>query len=511
MSTKYTSKNLALFAAEQFNESFFEPEPTSIGYVFIGKNTNFEEEPQLDIISETHLTERMVWDNMYAAKKITGSDISLVISLKNWTGGSEYLQYDDAAGVYNSEQNFYVVNSSDRVYKCLSNNYGSLSTIEPTGIFTINNGISETADGYIWKYMYTIPPLSRYKSQGYMPIPRTATTSGYSMNVDSIVDGAIYAAVINYGGEEYTTSNIIPSSFTTGTNLITLATLDGVANGMSVTGNGIYSTGDGTYVVSTIGADQIQISNKTISSGGGSGNNLTFSTRAIIQGDGTGAKVSPIVSSSNVIEKIIVTEYGSGYSYANVVIYGAGYSADARAIIGPKYGHGRYPAEELGANSVMISVRIGAGDTTEGGKISSDTTFRQIGFLRDPYKYGSTVQLNSFTANNVVDQTYQVTLVSGNPYTLDEFVYQGTSVETATFQGIVNAQTDSLVKLTNVRGQFVVGLPLTGATSEISRSAIKINYPEFEPYIGDILYVENISAVTRVDGQSENIRFVINF
>ena len=39
MSNNYTSKKLAFNNAEQFKESFYEPEPTTIGYVFLGNHT----------------------------------------------------------------------------------------------------------------------------------------------------------------------------------------------------------------------------------------------------------------------------------------------------------------------------------------------------------------------------------------------------------------------------------------------------------------------------------------
>ena len=35
--------------------------------------------------------------------------------------------------------------------------------------------------------------------------------------------------------------------------------------------------------------------------------------------------------------------------------------------------------------------------------------------------------------------------------------------------------------------------------------------PEFEPYTGDILYVENITKTQREDGQAENIKIAVRF
>ena len=52
---------------------------------------------------------------------------------------------------------------------------------------------------------------------------------------------------------------------------------------------------------------------------------------------------------------------------------------------------------------------------------------------------------------------------------------------------------------------------MTGGTSGVSRTVVAQANPEFEPYSGDILYVENTQKVDRQDGQAENIRFVVQF
>ena len=52
---------------------------------------------------------------------------------------------------------------------------------------------------------------------------------------------------------------------------------------------------------------------------------------------------------------------------------------------------------------------------------------------------------------------------------------------------------------------------LIGANSGVNRTVVKLDNPEFEPYTGDIMYVENVESITRADGQAENIKFVIRF
>jgi hypothetical protein len=114
-------------------------------------------------------------------------------------------------------------------------------------------------------------------------------------------------------------------------------------------------------------------------------------------------------------------------------------------------------------------------------------------------------------ANSVVSLTTDISVDTGAAYTLDEFVYQGTTPATASAFGFVVDQTSSTVKLTNVRGTFTTGLSLIGATSGTSRLIIGSGTPEFQPYSGDILYTENAVKTTRADGQAENIRLIVRF
>jgi hypothetical protein len=49
------------------------------------------------------------------------------------------------------------------------------------------------------------------------------------------------------------------------------------------------------------------------------------------------------------------------------------------------------------------------------------------------------------------------------------------------------------------------------STNPTGRAVVVVKNPEFEPYTGDVLYVENIARTERTDGQAENIKFVVRF
>lgn len=512
-----TSKKLAFHTAEQFKESFFEPEPATIGYVFIGKHTTWPDEESPDTLTDTVYDEKTVWDNMYAAKKITGSELELAIPKVEWTANAVYREFDDTIAqedllTANTNQNLkpmYVLNSENSVYKCLSNSSSANASSEPTGQNLSANGVINTSDGYIWKYMYNIRPSNRFLSNTWIPVPTSTSALDYDVTDVTVVDGELIHIVVTNGGSNYVHSNVTVSAFTSGCTILQLANTANVSANMTVSGTGIPSL---TYISSVDTPNsKITISNSASANGGGSGNTLFLTTRVDIQGDGSQATATATLS-NNEVSSILLTTPGINYSYANVSVYGSGTGATARAVLPPKFGHGYNPAKELGGSNVIISMRIGEVDSSEDGLISTNTSIRQYGLLRNPHKYGSNTAANNSTANSVISQTTDVTLISGDEFELNEFVFQGTTSNTATFFGYVNDQTSTEVKLTGVKGTPTNGVPLKGTTTNpTGRIVVTSTNPEFEPYTGGILYVENIEQIQRTDGQAENLKFVIKF
>jgi hypothetical protein len=511
----FVSKKMAFNNAEQFKESFFEPEPATIGYVFIGKHTAFTNEDVAENITDTVVSEKDLWDNMYAGKKITGREVELVIPRINWTANTKYRAFDDtisqetllSANVSQNLKPMYIFTTERNVYKCLSNNLSANSTVEPSGDYDTANGVIDTVDGYSWKYMFNVQPNNRFLANDWVPAPVSTTKLDFNINETNVVDGQINDYVITSAGTGYYNSNIAATAFTTQRATIQLGAIANVTTNMSISGTGIAPLTHITAISNT--TNTITLSTATVGAGGGVGNTYFISTRISVTGDGTDGTATAQVANGSII-KITPSSFGQDYRHANVTIYGSGSNARARAVLGPKDGHAFNPAKELGASNVMIASKIGEIDSTEGGLISDTTTFRQYGLLRDPHKYGSDITANNISSNTVISQTHDVTLVAGSAYEINEYVYQG-SANNATFKGYINAQVSNLIRLTRVEGTIALGSVLVGANSATSRVVVKLESPEFEPYTGDILYAESIVKTQRAEGQTENIRFVIKF
>lgn len=292
--TSIAFPGLAINNAEQLRESVSEPTPNTRIYLTYGKVEPWANDaaPPTPNTSVTSVYE--VWRNMIGGKKITGNDIRHVIQRNNWTSGTVYSAYDDKnADLLKEETLFFVVTSDFNVYKCISNGDGAPSTVEPSYVSSTMGAIQ--ADGYEWKYMYTISTSDQlnYMTSEYVPVKTLESDDG-SIQWDvqsSAVVGGIYSVIVTDGGTGY--SNVSNLS-------------------ISLTGDGTSFTATGT-----------------------------------------------INTSTNTVSSITIADPGVGYTYADVAITGGGGSgATARAIISPPGGHGSNPLYELGGSRLIFSIRL---------------------------------------------------------------------------------------------------------------------------------------------------------
>ena len=258
-------------------------------------------------------------------------------------------------------KNFYVRNSYDQVFICIFNNGDSKSTVEPVitpANFSIGKLIDDTVDGYIWRYLYTIPTGLKEKfyftdSDGVTWIPVTTDT----IVSTSAVDGAIEHIRVLNSGSGYNSNT--PNS---------------AADIITVTGDG----SDALFVANVIN--------------------------------------SPAIDSTS-IGSVLSANAGSGYTYATVTASG-GVGANLSALISPVGGFGYDPAKDLGAKFLGISVEF-AGNISGLFPVSTDSgnvVFRQISVVRNPeYSNGNFVSTASVAmTSNVQVSTGTVPPVGGS-------------------------------------------------------------------------------------------------
>lgn len=165
-------------------------------YYFIGNVLEWPDPTDPPTPEDTQSYEHYTRNGIISVKKINLRDVSYVVPRVDWTAGTVYDQFDgnyspsfaaESGATKLKDANFYVLTSTYGVYKCIFNNNGAESTEEPYGQ---DITMLTTSDGYIWKYLYTIPLSSqnRFLTQDYMPVQRAVTNAYYSKGeVSSIV------------------------------------------------------------------------------------------------------------------------------------------------------------------------------------------------------------------------------------------------------------------------------------------------------------------------------------
>ena len=482
--------------------------------------------------------ERSIHDDMIALKRIGNDQVRAVVRRFNWNptvnpkfdmwrpdySYARAAQVDpDGSGTLTPAEalanaQYYVINNNYEVFKCLYNGTnvdnpsGTNASLEPKrnpgptgeGVYDSATGIytefPDVTNGYIWKYLYTIPTndVLRFLSTDFMPIVEDSTVTTLAASQA----GAITSIVLRDKGSNLPASDVIYTEI----------------------------KGDGSNGRVRLETDA----------------NGQITTAYLV--DNTGARVN--VS-------------GSGYTYASILLKN-GYlfenpdltspftvdvnaSGDVEIIVPPQGGHGADAIVELLAKRIMANIRL---TYAEGqGDFPVDNDFRRIGIIKNPRLPAPSTD---FATQDTISAIYAVKLnnVSGS-FQPDEVVEQevaagefarGTVVswvwdevaagqtptsgtlkyfqssDLHTDNGVVRAFVSDAAKLVSGKTSLIDGavetgystggstLPLLGLTF-VSGLAV----PELAKSTGEIVYVENRRLITRAPDQIEDIKLVIEF
>jgi len=472
--------------SEQFQEAFSEASPNTM-YLGIGRPQPFATSTRGDARTNNEGTDtspvtpadnlnaqHFPFDDMLAAKKIVSSDVSFVIPRRNWTTGTVYDYYRHDYGEYitggttaqtsNSgastlfDATFYVLTTDRNVYKCLDNNSNAASTVEPTGTST---AILTPADGYKWKYMYTLSASQRanFLSTDFMAVATDSTVS--SAAVAGQID-IIKIKTTGTGGTNGIHAGVaIKGDGSSGTCSVTVA--GGVVTAVTVTAAGTgytYGTISNAEIVAAgatnlIGAELDVI----ISPNGGHGFNAVeelggFYVMLNTSLEGTESSNSGDMTVSNDFRKITLIRDPESYSAAATAnTLRATRAVNVTSVLG----------------SYVVDEKITQTSTGAIGKVVEwDSTNSILYYIQTRH------------TNEGIDSNGNQTAFSGTP------VITGAG-------GATGTPTTSTSTINNV--VFVSGY----SVSEIDHDS------------GDILYIENRAPITRAADQTENIKLVIEF
>lgn len=310
-------------------------------YVAIGRSEAWNDSDVATTATNTTAAIRDFRLNMQSVK--TAEDVSYVIPRYNWSSGTIYSAFDDNVAGHPTSA-YFVITDENQVYACIErgrNTDGTTrtSTVKPSG--TASTAF-QTADGYTWKYLYSITTAtaSKFLSANYMPV--------------KFVDSDMAAADVNDAQQK----------------TIQDAAIAGEILNVEITA---------------------------------AGSAYTSAPTVTITGDGTGATATASVS-SGALTRIQMSTRGSGYTYAAVGLSGGGgSSAAARAIIAQDSGFGANPIVDLRGSALMFNCKP---DGLENGDFIVGNDFRQIALLRNPTdSAGDAYTAASGSALNIITLT----------------------------------------------------------------------------------------------------------
>ena len=459
MPTQLITNYFRLHNANQFKESISET-ANSVYYVFAARHTQYtggdSTIPEITNTVENTLT--LPHDEMLFGKRVGPSDVAVLIPRHDWTSNTKYAAYRSNEDL-TDKQYYVVVNSgtSYDVFKCLDNNNNAASVSAPQLSQTsADDEYYATADGYQWKYMYSITPsnFSKFATQEYIPVFANSMVTG------NAVAGAIDVITVTYRGSNYNTylaNTFISSDLRVGGNplLYYIANNASTSNSFYV-GSYIYLTGgtgagQGRRIVDyTVigGSKTITISSAFVTAPDAT-TSYEITPGVTIEGDGDEAEARAIVNtaSSNTIARVEIVNRGRNYTWATATVTGntggVSNSAILRVDMGPKGGHGYNPEYELGGQAVGISVTFANSET---GTIPTTNDYRTIGIIKDPLFSNVALTVGSINGSFAIGET----------------VTQNTTNAT----GVVTEwDTINTLTLTDVNGVFNTGYTVTGATT----------------------------------------------
>jgi hypothetical protein len=420
-------------------------------------------------------------------KKVKSADCSPVIPSITWISGTVYERADN-----HTNNNFYVLNQNDDVFKCIWNNGGEASTSEP---ITKSETYLTTADGYIWKYMYTISSgdMSKFAFTGYIPVSSNASIVNTAVN-----ESIDYIEVLN-GGQNYSVHNSGTIQQNIGSNVYRIANTasdilnvyvgsslyveNGTSAGLLKTISGSFSNSSGKYISFS--------SNTTLSTD----SEYIISPRVVVEShSGSGFEAYSTITENNTVDKIVIINNGSDYVNPTVSLYTTATvtAANLNIITSPQNGHGYDPVEELGATRLVF---------TSNFLLAEDTTLPESNFS---YYNTSLVYAPNTAVAAQNTASWGASFDVNATFSTDDFI----TGDTSSAKGIVYWANTSHVKLNTIIGTFSnneIIFNQSGVNSTINI----IKDKDVETSSGKLLqYTIHEDGIHRSLNISENIKYI---
>ena len=477
--------------AKQFVEDI--TQTSSVAYTFIGRGHAWTDDASPPTPVDSPNDEFDAYRNMVALKKISTSDISQAIVRRDWTSGTTYDEYRHNYTSSNAASSgattlwsslYYVITDDYNVYKCLSNGTADHTAVNTSTVKPDHTTLATPteSDQYQWKYMFSISAsdVIKFVTNDFIPVKTLGAQLAVAGGVDTgSQDGRLGDASTDDGSAQWDVEN---------------GAVDGALQKVRIVAAGS------------------NYSNAT-------------TTGIAIRGDGSSG-VATVVTAGGVVTSVSITTAGSGYTTAwianedipgadnvNQPADGTNVSANIEFIIQPKNGHGADAIEELGGNYVILNSRL---EYAEGDDFPTDNDFRQIGVVVNPTDAGGNTLCTATTR-----AAYKVATFDSSGWSapaVDTVIRNASTEVVGSAVGIVVSVDSTNRKVSylpyaNESNNYVAFADGNTVYSSTSTNHGTIDgtptAEEVARYSGDIIYLENRTAVSRASDQIEDIKLIV--
>jgi hypothetical protein len=373
-------------------------------YLFTSDFSNHANTELQPIYDNTAQTYSKIYKDMIFGKRISANSVALAIVNVPWTSNTTYAKYDDISYTLATDPFYAITNEGSyyHVWKCIDNNNGSPSSIQPQIAYVsgANTVTFQTSDRYRWKYMTSVDNSTVAKfavGSSYFPVVANAAITA------AAVPGSIDMINVDEGGKGY--NNYVSGALHTADIYVNgTKTWFNISNNQVVTTNNFY-TGCMFLITSGPAKGQYRTVTNYVANSQGSivqidsqllfdpvnGDTYEITPQATITGDGLqtvncAARALVNAVNSNSVYRIEVLEAGANYRYATANIQvsslvGVVIPATIRPIMPPPGGHGANTYNELYCHNLVISTTFA---NTEANTIPAANKFNTFGLLRNP-------------------------------------------------------------------------------------------------------------------------------
>lgn len=484
-------------------------------------------ESEKPVSQNSDFDSKEVLEKLVFGAQFNEQDVSFMVPFIPWEQGKIYTQYDDKAVL--KDMPFYVVvepeieSGNYHIFKCLSNNNASPSENKPEFNPSIQDGLYNLDDGYVWKYVTstTSTLFRKFAARGLIPVLR-------NQQVESIADTGIYNIVVETenNGYERITGFVQSTDTPSGTTKIFLSNLfSETFRSTPIFDVPDFYSNRSIYIKKEFEAIELRIRSSGVEGGLpfvvvstppnftiGGNDEIEILPRVEIVGNGQGATAIPIFDESNTrIVSVRMITYGDGYTNATARIVDPvsfdpsnenrqDIRCEIRLILSPLSGHGSNVLRELNVKDLGLSKIINSFGQSE---IPSSGSYSKIAIVKNP-------EFDAGFDGATFDNRVQIELES-----LPANIQVGNTVTQDDASGIVHEidESTNTIFLINYEGPndgvFVSNQPV-----EFQGSTFEINNIEYSPYIslsGSVLAIADLTPVERDEERSEQIKLILDF